>query len=206
MKRASGFTLVEVVVAAAVLSLVMLATVTAMRTFGRAGEQISDRSESLVELRRVSEVLRQYLSQAHVGGGAINGGGTWAGLQRLQSVYFAGSASELTWLAPVLGAGRVSGLYYLRLYRDGPRLMLDMSRFNADADEPDWEVERITTVLLRDIDLLEVAYRADADGEWLSSFAETERSLPQAIRLRLRSDGRYWPDIVVAPPGHSLIE
>ena len=72
-----GFTLVEVVVALAVLSLIMLATVTGLRTLGNTQVAVDRQVDRVSELRAVSSFLRDSFGAAVTGsgGGGLSLGG-----------------------------------------------------------------------------------------------------------------------------------
>ena len=67
--RARGFTLVEVIVALAILSLVMLATVSGFRTLGNTATTISRMTDRSDELRSVSSFLRDAFENSVTGEG-----------------------------------------------------------------------------------------------------------------------------------------
>ena len=69
--RAQGFTLVEVMVSLAILSLVMLVTVSGFRTLGNTATSISAMTGRTDELRSVSMFLRDAFENS-VGGKNVN--------------------------------------------------------------------------------------------------------------------------------------
>ena len=74
-----GFTLVEVMVALTILSLVMMATVTGLRTLANTQGAIERTTNRVDEIRSVSSFLRDLLESAVVGedmGGLSLGGGS----------------------------------------------------------------------------------------------------------------------------------
>src|SRR5690606_14159465 len=62
--RQGGFTIVEVVVALTVLSLIVLATLTAVQTFGDTQARLETTLVRLDQMRMVSQFLRSTLRQA----------------------------------------------------------------------------------------------------------------------------------------------
>ena len=64
MNSARGFTLVEVMVALVVLSLLMLGTLSALRTFGDTQTRIKATAQQTDQVRQVSQFLRNTLRQA----------------------------------------------------------------------------------------------------------------------------------------------
>ena len=59
-----GMTLVEVTVASIVFALIMLAVVTAMRTFGQAYDRLQEVTNSTTQRREVDRFLRYALEDA----------------------------------------------------------------------------------------------------------------------------------------------
>src|SRR5690606_36445524 len=125
----SGFTLVEIMISIAVLSMISLAMVTAMRTLANTQESLTRTTDRVDEMRQVSQFLRQSLQQAQGGGAAgaqrgtstwqipIGGGGGQAGLLRSE-------VDEIVWSAPLDSIQGMSGITYIRLYRDEDQLKL----------------------------------------------------------------------------------
>ena len=74
VKPAAGFTLVEVVVALTILSLIMLATVTALRTLANTQGTLERVTARIDEVRTVSGFLRDLMEAAVVGEGGSGGG------------------------------------------------------------------------------------------------------------------------------------
>ena len=203
MKRSGGFTLVEVMIAITVFSLIMLGAMTAMRTLGRVNTSVSATVARSDEMRSVSQALRRLLEQVHVSGGSRPASGTWGSPLGAggSSAYFEGDAREVTWLAPLMGVAGISGLHYLRLHVVRDALVLDIARHRRDQREPDWNEKVASPVLMTGVTGFEVAYRPAFDEPWAREHGmdEQEQGL-QAVRIRLRAGDRYWPDLVVAPP------
>jgi general secretion pathway protein J len=203
IRRNAGFTLVEVLISTVVLSLIMLTTLSAMRTLAKVDEKVLATTERVDEMRSVSSKLRSLLHQTHSGAGAGQGGGSWAGLRRMQSSYFDGDRVSMSWMAPLSGAGGLSGMHYLRLRRQGELLYLDIADYASSETEPDWDRRKASALLLRELESLEIAYRSESTGAWQFTFDSDEGGLlPQAIRVRIKTRDRFWPDLVVAPAAY----
>jgi general secretion pathway protein J len=194
--------LVEVLIATTILALILAATLSAMRTLAQVDRRVVETTARVDGLRAVSGRLRSLLEQAHAGGGGIGSGGTWAGLQALSSSYFEGGANQVTWMAPLSGAGGLSGLHYLRLRRQGQRLYLDIADYDPRETEPDWNQRLVSARLLDGVESFAIDYRRDLRGTWEQRFENENGALPQAVRVRISARDRYWPDLVVAPAAY----
>ena len=73
----AGFTLVEVMVALSILSLVLLGTVTGLRTLASTQSALERKTSRMDEVRSVSGLLRDLMESAVVGsdGGGLSLGG-----------------------------------------------------------------------------------------------------------------------------------
>ena len=105
--RQSGMTLVEVTVASLIFAMIMLAVVTAMRTFGQSYERLQQLTDQTAQKREVDRFLRQVLRDALPEAG-----------------YFDGAAAWLEWVAPVDRVGSAGGLQHLKLEAKGKDLIL----------------------------------------------------------------------------------
>jgi general secretion pathway protein J len=190
-QRARGFTLIEMSVALAVLSLIMLATVTALRTLGSTQvslERITGRND---EIRSVSAFLRDAFESTVIGadsGGLSLGGG---GLTR---TVFEMSGSSLTWSTVMLFGESEGGSYVVRVAREGNEVVLRWQPKPAQGRLQPWNKVPART-LISGVQSFDVAYRREPGGPWLERW--DERGAPRWVRLRIRAGERYWPDIVM---------
>jgi general secretion pathway protein J len=194
--RGRGFTLVEVVVAMAILSLIMLATMTALRTFGKTQQTVTTMTGRVDDIRAVSGFLRDTLQAAVVSsqrGGSLSAGP--GGGVRVPP-YFKGNARSLEWKAPVMFSESHGGIYLVRVAREEGQLVL---RWLEPSGKPkdrniDWSGAEQRT-LLENVEALEVFYRADVDQPWQDNWKE--ENSPALVRLTIKADGRYWPDLIM---------
>jgi len=184
--RQSGMTLVEVTVASVIFAMIMLAVVTAMRTFGQTYDRLQDVTDRTSQKREVDRFLRQALRDALPEAG-----------------YFDGTARWVKWVAPIDRVGSAGGLQHLKLESAGDQLLLSFAPFDRFADpqdEPDWGVSVDTAVLLEDLETLRISYRAAPNEGWSRSLdidGQADASIPWAVQLEIT---RYddWPAIIVA--------
>lgn len=200
MKRAGGFTLVEVLLATALLAAgltLAFATLVGATATARRGEEVAEANE---RVRAVHGFLRRRLAGARAA--AFDTDPASALPMR-----FVGDAERMRFVADLpdyLGHGGPS-LHDLRVVRDdagdGVRLLLDLSAVQAGAAVA--ERERPPEVLADGLRSASFRYRGlGADGQlgpWQDEWTAVEQ-LPLLVEVTLAgADGRPWPVLVVAP-------
>ncbi|MBA6414269.1 prepilin-type N-terminal cleavage/methylation domain-containing protein [Parahaliea sp. F7430] len=189
-----GFTLVEVVVALAVLSLIMLATVSALRTFANTQTSLDRVIERIDETRTVSSFLRSLVASAAQG--QYEGGLTLGGPPENSSFFFA-DESFMTWKATVLFGENFGGTYLLRVQRQGDALVLLWQEPSNDNSNVDWS-DAASRQLISGLQEFSLAFRPNFVDDWVTKW---EPGAPPAlVRLRIKTRDRYWPDLVMELP------
>jgi general secretion pathway protein J len=193
--RIVGFTLVEVVVALTLLSLVLLGLVSALRSFGQTSARLEAQTLVVDDLRLVSALLQRTISRA-------SSRKYQDPADQVVRTWFAGDADGLVWLGQVPARHGTGGLNHLRLFiggksaaNDRNRLFLQMSPYTSDENRPDWNALE-ARILLDDIDSLHLQYQGVGETDWLNSWSEPE-VLPGLVRLVAAVRGRSWPPIVI---------
>ncbi|MBB6521008.1 prepilin-type N-terminal cleavage/methylation domain-containing protein [Pseudoteredinibacter isoporae] len=186
--RVRGFTLVEMMVALAVLSLISLAAVSAMRSFAQSQEAVERKIVKTESMRLTLSFLKRSLSQAT---SIPRSGG-------LQS-YFGGKKNELVWVAP-LNHIAATGLQIMRLSVDEDSekkpLVLQMSHYVNANSRPDWaQVEKF--VLIDEAAKLEIGYKGGHQMDWSENWAYS-MALPKLLRINIVRGEVYWPEMVLA--------
>ncbi len=194
-RRQSGFTLVEVVVALSVLSLIMLATISALRTFANTQQSLDRMMGRVDEVRTVSSLLRDLVDSAAMG--ADGGEGLTLGGGARDAAYFAGSDGILMFKANILFGENFGGEYVLRFSREDSALVMRWQASNGDSRTIDWS-QAASRILVRQVDLFEVAYRPAPQADWVPDWQNG--GVPVALRLRLRAAERFWPELIMAVP------
>lgn len=194
-RRESGFTLVEVVVALSVLSLIMLATISALRTFANTQQSLDRMMGRVDEVRTVSSLLRDLVDSAAMG--ADGGEGLTLGGGARDAAYFAGSDGILMFKANILFGENFGGEYVLRFSREDSALVMRWQASNGDSRTIDWS-QAASRILVRQVDLFEVAYRPAPQADWVPDWQNG--GVPVALRLRLRAAERFWPELIMAVP------
>ena len=182
-----GMTLVEVTVASIVFALIMLAVVTAMRTFGQAYDRLQEVTNVTTQRREVDRFLRYALEDALAEPG-----------------YFDGSSSEVEWVAPIDRAGSAGGLQHLKLLHDRGSLVLQFApfdRFGEPGRDPQWDADVAPVALLDELDRIRVSYRSSPEEEWSDSTESDDSGgvvFPWAVRLEIFTNNQAWPPLIVA--------
>lgn len=219
-----GFTLIELVIALAIIGLISLLLFSGLRLGGRSWETVETVGERLSGLRLADGFLRRTLGQTRPTKVTLDG----------QSVQvFAGESGRLEWAAPLSEHVGLSGLYILRLQPEGEgeartliltRWLLHPEILEGGPEVPPWEpmAEQDETVLsdlradldtadgafgrarlLADVSRFELAYYGLADGDsepgWHDEWLGQTRQ-PTLVRIRLETTEQSWPDLVVALP------
>ncbi len=192
--RHRGFTLVEVMVALTLLSLVMLATTTGLRTLANTQIAIERMTARIDEVRSVSSFLRDILQSTVIGsdtGGLSLGGGAGSG-----ATFFRISPQSVELKSIVLFGEGYGGSYLIRVAQEGDELVLRWLEPGRDPRSGDWE-KAPSRVLVSALEEFNVAYRRQFSGNWLEHW--DKEGMPVLLRLQIKASGRYWPDLILRP-------
>ncbi len=186
-----GFTLVEVVIALTIVSLVLLGLLGALRTFARTADTIEASTSRIEEVSAVSRFLAEtgtWLARGRIGGSPqfepfVAGGGeriSWLGV--LPARFGGGGVHLFSLGIEDDGGARVLALRFLPYFPG-----VDPARL-ADI-EPQFRLDHV--------DAFDVSFE-DREGRWMAQWSESEQA-PQRISFALSVGGARWPDIVIRP-------
>ena len=197
-RSSAGFTLLELLIAITLLSLLLAALFGGLRLGARAWERSEERLDESARLQVVQNFLRERLAQAYPLTAENQVG-------RLR-LAFEGTADALrfvTVMPAYLGTGFAELVLAVEDRSETRDLVVQWRRFEQLPRLDDQESQ--VKVLLADVEGLEIAYYgALARGEpilWHEQWLEV-MALPQLVRLRVvfaEHDRRYWPDLIVRP-------
>lgn len=211
-RRIEGFTLIEMVVSLALVSLICVAMIESLRFAQRTYRQVTVSDAKQRDMFVAQRLIRRTMEQAYPTGQTANSG----------NAGFEGSVDRVRYLAPSPLAHHASGLFYYEISVENSATQGRSStvRSLVIAWWPDTSLsggrpaEPETETLLEDIAGLEIAYypapqfggihhSADrsAEANWLHEW-RSSGSLPHLIRIRVqysKGDPRQWQDLLVAP-------
>jgi general secretion pathway protein J len=195
MKRpepASGFTLVEVMVAMSILSLVMLATVTGLRTLANTQAAIERKIARVDEVRTVSEFLRDLMESALVGskGGLTLGGGG------RDATYFRLNENGAEWKSTILFGEAFGGIYLVKVAAEDGQLVLRWQEPPRSGLAPKHWEDTESRTLVRDLEEFSVEVREEFHTDWTREWPEFSVA-PALVRMQIKSADRYWPDLIL---------
>ncbi len=188
-----GFTLVEVMVALTILSLVMMATVTGLRTLANTQTAIERATHRVDEIRSVSSFLRDLLESAVVG---EDPGGLRLGGSSDQETYFLWGDDFLELESTILFGERYGGSYLVRVGKENSSLVLRWQERPASGVLEDWGGTP-SRVMIEHLEEFSLATRAEYGEDWSGRKSEGQLSVPALVRLQMKAAGRDWPDLVL---------
>jgi general secretion pathway protein J len=187
-----------VVVALTILSLIMLATVTGLRTLANTQGTLERVTARIDEVRTVSGFLRDLMEAAVVGEGGGGGGGlTLGGGGSRQSAYFEISGDALAWKATVLFGEGFGGTYLVRVAREDDLLVLRWQEPVPGHIELDWS-EADARPLVLGLEEFAIGWRESYDQPWQQEWEKGDKA--RWVRLQIKAAGRYWPELIMQVP------
>jgi len=187
-----GFTLVEVMVSLTILTMVLLGTVTGMRTLGNTQASIERATARVDEVRTVSGFLRGLMESAVVGG---QGGLTLGGGSR-EATYFRLGEGYIEWKTNILFGEAYGGVHVVRIADEDGQLMLRWLEPELTRSSPEPWAEAPSRALVRDVEEFSIAVRETFSQDWRLDW-EDSATAPALVRLQIKSAGRYWPDLIL---------
>jgi general secretion pathway protein J len=192
-----GFTLVEVLVATALLALVMLGLLTALRSFAQTEARIDERVRIDDGLRVSERFLRAIMASV-----SPRLRPTAAGAPK--QIDFTGGGEAMRWIGVMPARHGAGGLYRFHLFArpadaGAPAvLMLEFAPYVPGFDAPLEPAAAQSRAMAVGMGEVRFRYQDEAEsGEvWLAEWPHSDR-LPKRIALSLVSSSRPWPEMVV---------
>ncbi len=197
-QKSSGFTLVEVIIAFALLAMLAGMMFAGFRFATQATDKGNTRNEMHEDMRRSQDFLRQH----------------WEEMLPLryqkelgQPLRFRGDADKMVYIAPVISRVAEGGIQYWELGARGAGAarILALRRVAYTGDEsntPEFNDTESST-LAQNVEKVKLSYFDQPDpqlsGNWVDNWTDEQR-LPNLIRLSVTgAGGREWPELIVAP-------
>lgn len=196
--RPRGFTLVEMLVVLALLSLMVLAMASALRTVGQSQERVDALLTRMDDYRTATGFLRGTLGRisARKLSGAVNADAS--------PYSFAASPEAVAWAGVMPARYGAGGVYFFRLAREetasgGSALVLRFAPRPLGASAfADWQ-QADSVVLVDQLTSLRIRCEDDtvAPALWSDGWSAKDR-LPSRIALDIATAAGEWPTTVVA--------
>lgn len=199
-----GFTLVEVLVAVSLLSIIMVALGSAMRTMAQTESRVDQRLQRMDDLRVASGFLQQVL-------GRIPARTTLAPSGDAPAIIpFRANAHSIEWVGIMPARHGLGGRFFFRLQPEdtsaGQSLVLRFAPWDAAAKNfPEWSQTELRTLAggLTGFEVLAEGRPAGTQPPgpqwpvgWTSGWPVQDQ-LPQRLRLKITLSSGPWPDLVV---------
>lgn len=197
---ASGFTLVEMLVAMSLLSLIVLGLAGAMGTMGRTETSIDNRLERMDESRASTDFLRAVLGR--ISAKRVQGLQQQGMLSAAPSAFFfEGAGQSMTWVGVMPARYGVGGRYHFRLamgsYDGAPAVILSYLPWIDQQTLPDWGAAQTYPLLQHATGLSFQYLNGGIDPpQWGSDWGVVDQ-LPQAVQVVMTTETSVLPPVVV---------
>jgi general secretion pathway protein J len=194
----SGFTLLELLVAIMILTLIMTAAMGAVRVASRSFEAGVQRADETARIRSVADVLRRQFRQLLLV--------TWDE-NRHDMIAFKGDRHQVQFIAPAPGSSNGPGYLIYRLAtvpspsssREQNSLVLDFAPFDPGSEGFEMPANSGRELLAGAVQVSFDYFGAldDLDSpDWHEIWLPDSARLPAVVRMRLASSGQRWPELL----------
>ncbi len=188
----SGFTLVELLVAMVLLSMLTLGLASVMSTVSQTQERVDVRLDRMDHQRVAIGFLRSTLGQ-------ISAVRRQAGMRKQgeSEFFFQGGPRGMQWLGIMPARFGMGGRTHFRLAVEGDALTLYFAPWKAADVAPDW-AQGQSYVIDRGVTAFALSYQNVKAGvsQWSPQW-ENEKELPSAVQIQLQGGSGSWPLIAV---------
>ena len=197
-KNQAGFTLLELLIAMVIVSMVLTTAFAAIRIGNRSWEAGHDRSDSIEEMRSFAQFLRRQMGQTVLA--------SWQD-ENDARIAFTGRQRLVRFVAPApFESDSVGLLTYALIFENRPdnsTLRLEYAAYDPGATDfrtsPNANEIAFTTTF--ESVALDYFGPVDMDSRetWYSEWPASAEMLPKLVRIRFspKDEGVGWPDLVV---------
>lgn len=201
-----GFTLMEMLIALVLMSLLMLILAGAMRSVGQVSDRIDQHIDATDDYRLTMQLLSALLDSVSARNYPLaqpaSGGPN-------QAPFFQATPESLSWVGVMPARFGLGGRHYLRLAVErtehGPQLVLRYAPWTGAATFNDWG-RAAAQVLAAPVQSLTLAYQDPASGIWSPVWPPPgirardlpPTLLPAAVLLQVHGPAPAWPPLAVA--------
>lgn len=189
--RASGMTLVEVMVSMAILSMVVVVLGASVRGMGGTAERVDRQVDQSDQMRVVSAFLRELMTRTSFQRNSVSG----------QPLYHA-TPQGFTWIGSMPARpGGPAGRHYFRLAVEAaegtaPALVLRFAPWKDGTTAVDWAKSE-SRVIVPEVTQFQLAYGGTGlDQGWTPDWTSVQ-GLPPRVRLTLVTQAHEWPPLVL---------
>ena len=190
----SGFTLLELLVAIMILTMIMTAAMGAVRVASRSFEAGVQRADETARIRGVANVLRRDFRQLLPV--------TW-NEDRRELIAFKGNRHQVQFVAPAPDSSTGPGYLIYRLAAttadEQNSLVLDFAPFDPGSDGFEMPAHSGREFLAGAVQVSFDYFGAmdDLDSpDWHENWLPDAAKLPTIVRMQLTSSGQEWPELL----------
>lgn len=193
-KRGAGFTLIEVLIAMTLLSVMVVLLFGSMKICAESWQKGEDKISEVNDVAVVYQFFRNHLSTALPLWDDFSG--------ENDDFAFAGKNQELKFVSSFPASAKKTGLqvFSLKLIKEDNEqsIQVTITPFFPAADSEEWHKEEVT--LLRHVSNLSINYyaldEAQSEGIWQEDWQEQDM-LPKLVKIQIeRENGDFWPEMV----------
>lgn len=196
LRNNQGFTLIELIIAMSLISMIMVLQLGAMKMGNKSWESATAYADETSKIRRVQNFIRKQLEFVQPNRSEL--------INKEQILVFKGDADQLHFTAPAparhLGGGLYGFTFSLIDGENAKNLQLVLKQEHPDLVEKDNDAID-PLILIKDIEAIKFTYYgSQAIGEeftWQDQWQETTR-LPKLVKVEFKFDDKKipWPDLL----------
>ncbi|MCK5665767.1 MAG: prepilin-type N-terminal cleavage/methylation domain-containing protein [Thiotrichaceae bacterium] len=191
-----GFTLIEVLIAMSLMSIMMLLLFASLRISARNWDAGEKRIDEISQMAAVQNFFQRHLSSVRPELNEISEGDL--------ELAFKGDAKRLEFVASLPSSAARLGLqiFTVKLTNedDAKAIVVGIEPFYPTADGEEWKKEEV--ILVNEVNTIKFSYfgnfEQDDEPEWHESWRE-QHVLPLLIKVEIEfENGIYWPAMIVS--------